>query len=66
MNRWLLGAGIALILAAVAWPWLSRIPFGRLPGDFHFHRGHVDVYLPLGTSILVSLVLTFVLWWLRR
>ncbi len=66
MNRWLLVAGLALIVAAVAWPWLSRIPFGRLPGDIHFHRDGFDFYLPLGTSVLVSLVLTLLFWLLRR
>jgi DUF2905 family protein len=66
MNRWLFVAGVVLILAALGWPWLSRIPLGRLPGDFHIHRDNFDVYLPLGTSTLVSLALTLMLWWLRR
>jgi prepilin signal peptidase PulO-like enzyme (type II secretory pathway) len=70
MNRWLFGAGIALILAALAWPWLSRIPLGRLPGDVHVHRDGWDFYLPLGSSlaisILLSLVFGLVQWWLRR
>ena len=66
MNRWLFVAGIILILAAVGWPWLSRIPFGRLPGDFHIHRDNFDFYLPLGTSVLISLALTLLLCLLRR
>jgi hypothetical protein len=66
MNRWLLGAGVALILTGLAWPMLSRLPLGRLPGDFHIHRGNFDFYLPLGSSVLVSVALTLVLWWLRR
>jgi len=66
MNRWLIGAGAVLALVGLTWPWLSRIPFGRLPGDFHVHRDHFDLYVPLGTSVLVSLVLTLALWWLRR
>jgi hypothetical protein len=66
MNRWLFGAGIVLILAAVAWPWLSRIPLGRLPGDFHVHRDGFDIYLPLGTSALISIVLSLLLSGLRR
>jgi Protein of unknown function (DUF2905) len=66
MNRWLLGAGVALILAGLAWPMLCRLPLGRLPGDVHIHRGNFDFYLPLGSSVLVSVALTLVLWWLRR
>ena len=66
MNRWLVGAGVALILAGLLWPWLSRIPFGRLPGDVHLHRDGWDFYFPLGSSLLVSVVLTLLLWWWRR
>jgi hypothetical protein len=66
MNRWLLGGGIVLILAGLAWPWLSPIPLGRLPGDFHFHRGNFDFYLPLGSSVLISILLSLLFWWLRR
>jgi len=55
-----------LILTGLAWPMLSRLPLGRLPGDFHIHRGNFDFYLPLGSSVLVSVALTLVLWWLRR
>lgn len=66
MNRWLLGAGIVLILAAVAWPWISRVPLGRLPGDLHVHRDGFDFYLPLGTSVLISILLSLLIWLLRR
>ncbi|HEV3017615.1 MAG TPA: DUF2905 domain-containing protein [Burkholderiaceae bacterium] len=66
MNRWLVGAGAALILAGLLWPWLSRIPLGRLPGDLHIHREGWDFYLLLGSSLVVSVVLTLLLWWWRR
>ncbi|TMH71669.1 MAG: DUF2905 domain-containing protein [Betaproteobacteria bacterium] len=66
MNRWLVGAGVALLLAGLAWPWLSRLPLGRLPGDFHIHRDGFDFYLPFSTSVLVSLVFTLLLWLFRR
>ena len=66
MSRLLIGAGVILLLAGLAWPWLARLPLGRLPGDFHFHRDGFDFYLPLGTGVLVSLLLTLILWLLRR
>jgi hypothetical protein len=66
MNRWLLGAGIALVLAGLAWPWLSRIPLGRLPGDLHIHGDGWDLYLPLTSCVLVSVVLTLLTWLWRR
>jgi hypothetical protein len=66
MNRWLVGIGLALVGAGVAWPWLSRVPLGRLPGDVHTHRDGWDFYLPVGSSVLISIVLTLLLWLLRR
>lgn len=54
-----LGAGLFLfgLLVVVA----GRIgPFGRLPGDFYIQRGNFVVYLPLGISLLLSLVLSVV------
>jgi Protein of unknown function (DUF2905) len=66
MSRLLIGAGVILLLAGLAWPWLARLPLGQLPGDFHIHRDGFDLYLPLGTSVLVSLLLTLLLWLLRR
>ena len=66
MNRWLVGVGLALLVAGLAWPWLSGIPLGRLPGDLHVHRDGWDLYLPLGSSLLISIVLSLLWWWLRR
>lgn len=66
MSRVLVAIGVVLVLAGVLWPWLSRIPFGRLPGDLVFHRGNVTVYLPITTMIIVSLLLSLISWWLRK
>ena len=43
-----------------------RIGIGRLPGDVVVERGNFTFYFPVATSILVSIVLTLVLWLLRR
>lgn len=68
--RTLVVLGLALVAVGLAWPWLARLPFGRLPGDFHYQRDGVQVFLPLGTSLLLSLLfsllLSLVLWLLRR
>ena len=42
-------------------PWL-----GKLPGDFTYKGDHVTVYFPLATSILISVVLSLLLWFFRR
>jgi hypothetical protein len=66
MNRLLIGIGVIFLLLGIAWPWISQLPLGRLPGDIHIKRDGVDFYFPLVTSLLVSLVLSLLLWWWRR
>ena len=66
MQRLLMALGLLLFAAGLLWPWLSKLPFGRLPGDIHIQREGFDFHFPLTTSILVSLVVTLILWWWRR
>ena len=66
MRRALIALGALLLLAGLAWPWLARLPFGRLPGDLVIDRPGLRLYFPLATSIIVSLVLSLLLWLLRR
>lgn len=66
MQKWLITLGIALLALGVAWPLLSRLGLGRLPGDIHIQREGFDFYFPLTTSIVVSLVLSLLFWIFRR
>jgi hypothetical protein len=66
MQRTLLALGLLCIVLAIAWPWLSRIGWGRLPGDIVIERGSTRIYIPLTTCLLVSLVASVFLWWWRR
>ncbi|HEX4712771.1 DUF2905 domain-containing protein [Phenylobacterium sp.] len=66
MSRLLIAAGIALLLAGLAWPLLSRLGLGRLPGDFAVRRGAFVFYFPLMTGLIVSAVISLLLWLLRR
>ena len=66
MQRALIVAGIVLLVIGIAWPWLSKLPLGRLPGDLRFERDGFAFYLPLTSGLLVSAVVSLVLWWLRR
>jgi len=66
MNRWLIGIGLLFLLLGVAWPWISQLPLGRLPGDIHIKRDGVDFYFPLATSLIVSIVLSLLFWLWRR
>lgn len=58
--------GVLLVVLGVAWPWISKLGLGRLPGDIHIQRDGFNFYFPLTTSIVVSLVITLVLWLLRK
>lgn len=66
MQRILIILGVALLVMGLLWPWLSRLPFGRLPGDISVTRENFSFHFPLMTSLLVSLLLTLLLWWWRK
>lgn len=54
------------MLTGLLWPWLTKFPFGRLPGDISIERENFHFYFPLTTSILLSLLLTLIFWWWRK
>jgi hypothetical protein len=60
--RWLIILGIVLIVVGVLWPWLSKLGLGRLPGDIVIEPDNFTFYLPITTSILVSVLLSVILW----
>jgi hypothetical protein len=66
IRRFLIVAGLALVVAGVLWPWLSRIGLGRLPGDIAIHRQNVSFYFPVVTCLVISLALTLLFWLFRK
>lgn len=66
MQRFLVIAGIVLLVAGLAWPWISKLPLGRLPGDIHVVREGFSFHFPIVTSIVVSLVVSLLFWIFRR
>lgn len=67
LARILIFAGIALVLAGVVVSLAGRwTPLGRLPGDVVYRKGNFTFYFPVVTSILLSLLLTAVMWLLNR
>ena len=57
---------IGLVVVAIGLVMMAGFPLGRLPGDFHVKRGSFSFYFPLTSSLLVSALLTLVLYLLRR
>jgi hypothetical protein len=67
MGKMLFVFGVVIALVGlVFWTGFGRGWFGRLPGDIHYSRGNFTLYFPLVTCILVSLLLTLLLWLFRK
>ena len=66
MSRALIILGLAVAAVGLLWPWLSRFGLGRLPGDVFIHRDGFTFYAPIATGILVSVVLSLILWLMWR
>jgi hypothetical protein len=66
MAKWLVIIGIMFILAGVAWPWMSRLGIGHLPGDIHIERKGFSFHFPITTSIIISVVLSIIFWIFRK
>jgi hypothetical protein len=66
MSRTLIIVGLIIVALGIAWPWLGRLGLGRLPGDIVIRRDGFTFYAPIVTGLLLSLVVTLILWLLRR
>ena len=68
LGRLLIIAGLSLAAIGVLVTIAGRLPIrlGHLPGDFTFGGRNVRIFIPLGTCLLLSVVLTLILWLLRR
>jgi hypothetical protein len=66
MNRTLVALGAAFIVAGLLWPWLRKMNFFHLPGDIVIDRPGFRLFLPITTMLIVSAVLSLLMWLLRR
>lgn len=66
MQKTLIVVGLLVLLAGLAWPWLSKLPLGRLPGDIVIDKPGMKVFFPITTMILVSVVFSLLLYLFRR
>jgi hypothetical protein len=62
MQKLLVIGGICLVVAGLAWPWLSRLGLGRLPGDIAIQGESGGFYFPIMTCIIVSVVVSLLFW----
>lgn len=66
MARLLILAGIVLIAAGLIWLVAERFGLGRLPGDIVIERGGMRIYIPLMTMLIISIVMSVVMWLINR
>jgi hypothetical protein len=66
MQKLLIVAGVVLMIVGLAWPWLASLGLGRLPGDITVERENWSFHFPIVTSVVISLVLTLLVWLFRR
>ncbi len=62
MGKILIVVGIVLVVAGVLWVIGDRLGLGRLPGDILIERNGTRIYIPITTSLLISALVSFVLW----
>ena len=66
MSRALIIIGIVLVVVGVLWPWLQKSGLGRLPGDIVVEKENFRLYIPITSAIIVSVVLSILLWLFRH
>jgi hypothetical protein len=58
--------GALILFSGLAWPGVRKLPLGRLPGDIIVDRPGFKFFFPLTTMIVISLIISLILWLLRR
>jgi hypothetical protein len=64
MIRWLVVVVLALLLVSGITPWLRRLGFGRLPGDFAFRAFGRDWQLPIASTVVLSMIAALIARWI--
>ncbi len=66
LQRLLIVLGVVLVAVGLLWPWIGKLGLGRLPGDIRIEREGFHFYFPITTGIVISLVISLILWLLRK
>ncbi len=66
MGRSLVAIGLTVAAVGLLWPWLAKLGLGRLPGDINVQGEHGSFYFPIATCIVISVVLSLLLWLINR
>ena len=66
MQKTLIIVGIIILLAGLFWPWLSKLPLGRLPGDIIVDKPGFKLFFPITSMLLVSALVSLIMWLFRK
>ena len=66
MQKALIIIGALLIVIGITWPWIAKLPLGRLPGDIIISKPHLKIFFPITTMIIVSIILSIIMWLLKK
>lgn len=66
MQKTLIIIGALIFAVGLLWPWLGKIPLGRLPGDILIDKPGLKVYIPVTSMVLVSIVVSIIFWLFRK
>ncbi len=66
MQKTLIVLGVLLLIAGIIWPWLAKLPLGRLPGDIVIDKPNFKLVFPVITMLILSALLTLILWLFKR
>lgn len=66
MQKTLILAGIAILMIGLLWPWLGKLPLGRLPGDIVIDKPGFRMFFPITSMLLVSGLVSLIMWLLRK
>ena len=60
MQKTLIALGVIFLVVGLLWPWLGKLPIGRLPGDIVIDRPNLKIYFPITTMIIISVIISIV------
>lgn len=66
MQKTLIAIGLLLVVVGLGWPWLVKLPLGRLPGDIIIDRPGFKLYIPITTMLIISWILTLISWLFKK
>lgn len=66
MQKAFIIGGVLLVIIGILWPWLAKLPIGRLPGDIIISKPELKVYIPITTMVLISIIVSVILWLMKK